>query len=61
MIISLDIGISIININDIYKITSNEKEVRTVNYGRWVSGQGITAFKWNIWERRSDFKGHNLR
>ena len=61
IIISLDKGISVMDINDIYKIASNEKTVRTVRYGRWVSRQGITELKWNIWERRSDFKDHNFR
>ena len=61
IVIYLDKGSSIMDINDIYKITSNQKTVRTVRYGRWVSGQGIKELKWNIWERRSDFKDHSFK
>ena len=48
-------------IRDIYKIDQFSNNIEIVSYGRWNPAQGISISEENIWIRRSNMKGHELR
>ena len=48
-------------IRDIYKIDQFSNIIETVSYGRWNRSHGISISEENIWIRRSNMKGHELR
>ena len=48
-------------IRDIYKIDQFSDNIEIVAYGRWNRAHGISISEENIWIRRSNMKGHELR
>ena len=48
-------------IRDIYKINQFSDNIEIVAYGRWNRAHGILISEENIWIRRSNMKGHELR
>ena len=48
-------------IRDIYKIDQFSNNIEIVSYGRWNRAHGISISDENIWIRRSNMKGHELR
>ena len=48
-------------IRDIYKIDQFSNDIEIVAYGRWNRAHGISISEENIWIRRSNMKGHELR
>lgn len=60
-IVALGTNLEEITIRDIYKIDENSKEIATVNYGVWTPNKGLRIVEPNVWIRRSNFKGHQLR
>ena len=48
-------------IHDVYKIDQQAENIETVRYGKWKKKIGLTIYDRNIWKRRSDLKGYNIR
>ena len=44
-----------------YKIDESESNVMSAKYGEWKSDVGLTVFQRNVWRRRANFKGHEIR
>ena len=57
----IDNGLQVIKISDIYKLDEKMEETLKVEYGHWNSSQGLIAYEPNIWKRRSNMHGYNLR
>ena len=50
-----------IAIHDIYKTETNSKRILKVPYGKWDSNSNLSVIEPDMWKRRSDLQGHNLR
>ena len=48
-------------IHDMYKIDGLDNNVMTAKYGEWKSDVGLRVLQSNIWRRRADFKGRQIR
>ena len=48
-------------IHDVYKTETNSKTILNVLYGKWDSNSNLSVIEPDIWKRRSDLHGHNLR
>ena len=46
---------------DVYKINEFSETVEIREYAKWIPPQGLSVVDDNMWERRSDLKGHHLR
>ena len=50
-----------LNIRDIYKVDQYAETVLVVDYGQWDPATGVTILEENIWRRRSNLQGNNIR
>ena len=57
----IDNGLQVFKISDIYKFDEKMEETMKVKYGHWNSSNGIITYEPNIWKRRSNMHGYNLR
>ena len=44
-----------------YKIEKSSRKVELVKYGNWNIDDGVSVQETNIWKRRSNLKGHQIR
>ena len=51
----------VISVQDIYKIDKDSQKIDYVEYGRWNHRDGMQVQKENIWMRRANMKGHQLK
>ena len=49
------------DIHDIYKIDELSDVVMSVKYGEWNRNTGLTVHQPNIWRRRANFQGFNIK
>ena len=50
-----------VDVYDVYKIDPKTTNVEVELYGSWAAGPGLVVETENIWERRSNMKGHHIR
>ena len=50
-----------LEIRDIYKVDEYAETVLMVDYGQWNPRTGLTILEENIWRRRSNLQGNNIR
>ena len=48
-------------IKDIYKIDKDSDKIQIQEYGQWDAMKGITVFEPDIFNRRSNFHGHQFK
>ena len=54
-------GTQTINIHEVYKIKSELTDILTTNYAEWDPISRITINQQDMWNRRSNFQGSNIR
>ena len=50
-----------VSVQDIYKIDKDSQKIDNVEYGRWNRRDGMQVERENIWMRRANMKGHQLK
>ena len=50
-----------ISIQDVYKMDKNSKSILTERYGTWDQKKGLKVFEPDIYKRRSNFNGFQLK
>jgi hypothetical protein len=46
---------------DEYKLHEHADKLMIVEYGEWDPNEGMTVYEEDIWKRRSNLKGHQIR
>ena len=59
--LSTILAASTYSLYDVYKIDEFSETVEIREYAKWIPPQGLSVVDDNMWERRSDLKGHHLR
>ena len=49
------------DIYDVYKVNENSEDVKTATYGYWERQTGLMIIEKNIWKRRHNLLGHQIR
>ena len=49
------------SVQDVYKIDKDSQKLDNVEYGQWNRRDGMQVQKENIWMRRANMKGHQLK
>ena len=49
------------SIHDVYKIKESAGKAEIVEYGNWDIDNGISVKETNIWKRRSNLNGHQIK
>ena len=49
------------DIYDVYKVHENSDDVKTAAYGYWERQTGLMIIQKNIWKRRHNLSGHQIR
>ena len=50
-----------ITVQDVYKTEINSNNILKAMYGEWNSESKFSIIEQDIWKRRADLQGHNLR
>ena len=50
-----------LEVYDVYKVNENSEDVKTATYGYWERQKGLMIIEKNIWRRRHNLLGHQIR